>query len=97
MRTFQDLRHGYARAEPSLDRRLIVRGQGGENPVTERIRHLWSSMIGNGQGETEIPVDSGEEVLRAGRWFAIRAALDLLAGPAQWQRGQTSICGNSID
>jgi hypothetical protein len=54
-------------------------------------------MIGNGQGETEIPVDSGEEVLRAGRWFAIRAALDLLAGPAQWQRGQTSICGNSID
>jgi hypothetical protein len=42
MRTFQDLRHGYARAEPSLDRRLIVRGQGGENPVTERIRHLWS-------------------------------------------------------
>ncbi len=54
-------------------------------------------MIGNSQGETEVPLDPAEGVLRANRFLNFRTVLDPLAGPAQWQRGQTSICGNSVE
>jgi hypothetical protein len=48
-------------------------------------------MIGKSQRETEIPRDPVEGVLRASRYLNFRTVLDPLAGPAQWQRGQTSI------
>jgi hypothetical protein len=56
-----------------------------------------TSMIGKSQRETEIPLDPAEWVLRASRYLDFRTVLDPLAGPAQWQRGQTSICGNSAE
>jgi hypothetical protein len=54
-------------------------------------------MIGKSQGETEIPLDPAEWVLRASRYLDVGTVFDPLAGPAQWQRGQTSICGNSAE
>jgi len=54
-------------------------------------------MIGKSQRETEIPRDPAEGVLRASRYLDFRTVLDPLAGPAQRQRGQTSICGNSAE
>ena len=54
-------------------------------------------MLGNGQGETEIPVDPAEQVPRASEGFQFLAVLDRLSGPTLCQRGQTSICGNSAE
>ncbi len=56
-----------------------------------------SSMIGNGQGETEIPVDPAKQVPRASKGFWFLTVLDRLSGPPLCQRGQTSICGNNAE
>jgi hypothetical protein len=54
-------------------------------------------MIGKGQRETEIPLDSAERVLRAGDKLVLQTVLDPLTRPTEWQRGQTSICGNNVE
>jgi hypothetical protein len=54
-------------------------------------------MIGNGQGETEIPVDPAEQVPGASKRFQLLAVLDRLPGPTLCQRGQTSVCGNNAE
>ena len=56
-----------------------------------------TSMIGKSQRETEIPLDSAEWVLRACDQLVLRTVLDPLTRPTQWQRGQTSICGNNAE
>ena len=60
-------------------------------------RVSWTSMIGNGQGETEIPVDPAKQVPRASKGFWFLTVLDRLSGPPLCQRGQTSICGNNAE
>jgi hypothetical protein len=52
-------------------------------------------MIGNSQGEKEIPPDLAEGVLPTGKVLAWRTVLDPLTRPTHKQRGQTSICGNN--
>jgi hypothetical protein len=54
-------------------------------------------MIGKSQRETEVSLDPVEWVLRASRYLEFGVVLDPLAGPAQRQRGQTSICGNGVE
>jgi hypothetical protein len=54
-------------------------------------------MIGNRQGETEIPLGLAEGVLPTGKAFGLRTVLDPLTRPTHKQRGQTSICGNNTD
>jgi hypothetical protein len=56
-----------------------------------------TSMIGKSQRETEIPLDSVERVLRVGDKLVLRTVLDPKTRPTQWQRGQTSICGNNVE
>ena len=70
-----------------------------DNPTgtSEEVTEEVTSMIGNGQGETEISVDPAEQVPRAREWFQFLAVLDRLSGPTLWQRGQTSICGNNAE
>jgi hypothetical protein len=53
-----------------------------------------TSMIGSGQGETEIPLDLAEGVLPTGSALAHRTVLDPLTRPTEKQRGQTSMSGN---
>jgi hypothetical protein len=62
---------------------------------TTRVGDGGTSMIGNSQGETEIPFDLAEGVLPTGKAFAQRTVLDPLTRPTHKQRGQTSICGNN--
>ena len=52
-------------------------------------------MIGNSQGEAEIPPDLAEGVLPTGKVVAERTVFDPRIGPTRKQRGQTSICGNN--
>jgi hypothetical protein len=54
-------------------------------------------MIGNSQGEAEIPHDLAEGVLPTGKIFAWRTVLDPSTRPTHKQRGQTSICGNNAE
>jgi hypothetical protein len=48
-------------------------------------------MIGRSQGETEIPLDPAEGVLRASENSCVRVVFDPLLRPTHKQRGQTSI------
>jgi hypothetical protein len=68
-----------------------------ENAGQRMQRECRTSMIGNSQGEAEIPHDLAEGVLPTGKIFAWRTVLDPSTRPTHKQRGQTSICGNNAE
>ncbi len=56
-------------------------------------------MIGKSQGKTEISLHLSEWIPQAWLQSSVhfRTVLDFLVGPTPKQRGQTSICGNSVE